>query len=167
MTDATVQGNSVKGGEVGIFLRDAVGARSTGNTISDVGNHAVTVIAATGATTVSNNTVSGRGPSAIDTARAGRPVAVVDNDTEGWQSTKPLDVVLRSIFQPLTILWISLGLIVLITAFTGLRRRGRHTIRHPYDSHRPLAAITAGVADPASFGRAASPSRPPRDEEAA
>ena len=47
VTNATVQGNSIKGGEVGIYLRDASGLIDR-NTVSDVGNHAVTVIDAPG-----------------------------------------------------------------------------------------------------------------------
>ena len=163
VTNATVQGNSIEGGQVGIFLREAAGLIDR-NTVSDVGNHAVTVIDAPAITTVSNNIVSGRGPSAIDVSRADAAIVVEDNDTDGWQSTKPLDVILRGIFQPLTVLWISLGLIVVFTAFSGLRRR-RHGIRDPYASHRPLATLTQGTADPAAYGRGQRTAR--RDEDAA
>ncbi len=48
-------------------------------------------------------TVSGTGPSGIDVSRAEGTISA-DNDLDGWRSTKPLDVILRSIFQPLTVI---------------------------------------------------------------
>ena len=69
------------------------------------------------------------------------------NDTGAWVSTKPIDVVLRSIFQPLTILWLSLGLILLITALTGIGRR-RRGFRNPYAERVPLSSFTKGVISP-------------------
>lgn len=160
VTGATVQGNSVEGGTVGIFLRDASGLVDR-NTVASVDNHAITFIRGSEESTISNNIVSGRGPSAIDVARAEVEPIVENNDTEAWQGTKPLDVVLRSIFQPLTVMWILLGAAVIVTAFTGLRsRRRQQGIRHPYESHRSLDQLTAGVADPATLGRG------PRHEEA-
>lgn len=155
VTDALVQANDISGGEVGIFLRDAAG-RIDRNTIVDTTSHAVTVIAAAGAVDITRNDASGRGASAIDTARAGNDdlITRTDNDVDAWVSTKPLDVVLRSIFQPLTVMWLILGLLVLISAVTGVRARRRDSgIRHPYASHTPLAALTTGVADPARYGR--------------
>jgi parallel beta-helix repeat protein len=151
--DALVQGNSVAGGEIGIYLRDATGTIDR-NTVTDVSNHGVTIIRDLAAVTISNNTVAGRGPSAIDAARSESDAVLRGNDTTSWQSTKPLDVILRGIFQPLTIVWIALGLIVLVTAVTGLRRRNpRSGPTHPYSSHVPLALLTAGIADPRDYGR--------------
>ena len=167
VTDAIVQGNSIAGGEVGIFLRDACGLIDR-NAIKDVSNHGVTLIRDTETSTITNNVISGRGPSAIDTARAVTDPVVDDNDLDNWQGTKPLDVVLRSIFQPLTVMWILLGLIVVITAFTGLRRRRNRqpAQSHPYEAQRPLASLTTGIADPAVFGRASAPPRHSEDEAA-
>ena len=163
VTGATVQGNSVDGGTVGVFLRDASGLVDR-NVVTGVSNHAVTVIRGTEQSSVTNNIVSGRGPSAIDVARAALDPTVENNDLEGWQGTKPLDVILRSIFQPLTVMWILLGAAVVITALTGLRSRKKSAgIRHPYESHRPLDQLTAGVADPAALGR----SRPTPEERPA
>ncbi len=157
--DALVQGNSVAGGEIGIYLRDATGTIDR-NTVTDVSNHGVTIIRDLAAVTVSNNTVAGRGSSAIDAARSESDAVIRGNDITSWQSTKPLDVILRGIFQPLTIVWIALGLIVLVTAVTGLRRRHpRSGPTHPYSSHMPLSSLTAGIADPRDYGR--EPVRPP------
>lgn len=167
VSDAIVQGNSIAGGEVGIFLRDAGGLIDR-NSIKDVSNHGVTLIRDSTTSTITNNIISGRGPSAIDTARALSEPVVEDNDLDAWQGTKPLDVVLRSIFQPLTVMWILLGLIVVVTAFTGLRRRRtRQPVQsHPYEAQRPLASLTTGIADPATFGRPSAQPRQTEDEAA-
>ncbi|QNO38630.1 right-handed parallel beta-helix repeat-containing protein [Protaetiibacter sp. SSC-01] len=153
VSEALVQGNAVSGGEVGIYLRDASGTIDR-NTITDVSNHGITLIRDLGTSTISDNSVAGRGPSAIDTARAETEPIVDGNDVGAWQGTKPLDVILRSIFQPLTLVWMLLGLIVLVTAIRGLRRRKpRREITHPYSTHVPLSDLTAGIADPRDFGR--------------
>ncbi|WP_166864948.1 right-handed parallel beta-helix repeat-containing protein [Salinibacterium sp. ZJ70] len=151
--DALVQGNSIAGGEIGIYLRDATGTIDR-NTVTDVSNHGVTIIRDLATVTISNNTVSGRGPSAIDAARSESDAVIRGNDITAWQGTKPLDVILRGIFQPLTLVWIVLGLIVVVTAVTGLRRREpRRALTHPYSSHAPLSSLTAGIADPRDYGR--------------
>lgn len=150
VTGALVQGNAVQGGEIGIYLRDAGGVIDR-NTVESVTNHAVTVIAQSEETTITSNQIDGSGPSAVDTSRAGGDVTVSDNDTDGWQSTKPLDVILRSIFQPLTVMWLLLGLIVLITAVSSIGRR-RSGLRHPYADQRPLSELTSGVVSPESLG---------------
>ena len=149
VTGATVQGNTVVGGDIGIYLRDAYGLVDR-NVIEDVGNHAITLIGTAAVTTISNNTVSGTGPSAIDVSRA-RDTVLEDNNAEEWRSTKPLDVILRGIFQPLTVMWLSLGLLVVITAITGIRRK-RTGIVHPYANLAPLSSLTKGVVSPREAG---------------
>jgi parallel beta-helix repeat protein len=152
VTNATVQGNSVVGGEIGIYLRDATGLIDR-NLVEEVTNHGITLIGTSGSSVVSNNEVSGSGPSGIDVARA-HEVTLDGNDSTGWQATKPLDVILRGIFQPLTVLWVSLGLLLVITAVTSIRHRkhGKHGIRHPYAERKPLSAFSAGVVSPESLG---------------
>lgn len=153
VTDAVVQDNSVAGASVGIFLRDSSGVIDH-NTVADVDNHAITLIGDAATSTISYNILSGRGPSAIDVARADREPILSGNDAQSWQETKPLEVIVRSIFQPLTVMWIVLGAAVVITAFLSLRRRRRRgVIRHPYESHRPLDELTPGVADPSALRR--------------
>jgi hypothetical protein len=85
-TDAVVSGNTVIGGEIGIYARDAGGTFER-NTVEDVTNHAITLIGTTGTSTIHRNTVTGKGPSAIDVARTEGAV-VTDNDAEEWRSTK-------------------------------------------------------------------------------
>ena len=147
--NAEIAGNTVIGGEVGIYLRDAYGTIKR-NVIQDVGSHAITLIGTAATTSITGNTVSGSGPSAIDVKRAGSTV-VEDNDAAGWRSTKPLDVILRSIFQPLTVMWLTLGLLVLISALTSIGRK-KTGIVHPYASHVPLTSATKGVVSPREAG---------------
>ena len=144
-TDATVTGNTVVGGEIGIYVRDAGGTFER-NVVEEVSNHALTLIGITGTSQILKNTVSGSGPSAIDVARTTNTTVEL-NDTSGWRGTKPLDVILRSILQPLTVMWIVLGLLVLITALTSIGR-SRHGIRHPYANLAPLSTLTKGVVSP-------------------
>ncbi len=151
-TDTVVTGNTVLGGEIGIYARDAGGTFER-NTVDDVTSHAITLVGATGGSVVSDNSVGGRGPSAIDVART-TGVAVSDNSTEDWDSTKPLSTVLRQIFQPLTVVWLLLALLVLVTALTSIRHRNAG-VRHPYANRAPLTSLTRGVVDPSEiFGQA-------------
>ncbi|WP_105036062.1 right-handed parallel beta-helix repeat-containing protein [Cryobacterium aureum] len=139
--DNVIRSNTVTGGETGIYLRDA-GAFITRNTVEDVTNHAVTLIGATGSSDITRNTVSGSGPSAIDVART-VGATTGGNDVENWRSTKPLDVILRGIFQPLTVMWLLLAALLLVTAVSSIGRR--HTsIRHPYANLAPLSSYTKG-----------------------
>jgi len=140
-TDNTVRGNTVVGGEIGIYLRDA-GGEVTRNTVEGVSNHAVTLIGETGSSAVTHNVVSGTGPSAIDVARTSG-ASTDTNDTESWRSTKPIAVILRGIFQPLTVMWILLGLLLLVTALSSIGRRNT-TIRNPYANLAPLSSFTTG-----------------------
>ena len=142
-TGGTISGNTISGGDIGIYLRNA-GADITRNTVEDVENHGITLIGATGTSAITDNVLSGRGPSAVDTARTEGAVRA-DNDVSDWRSTKPLGVVLRSIFQPLTIMWLCLGLVLLVTALTSVGR-GRRGFVHPYANLAPLASFTRGEA---------------------
>jgi hypothetical protein len=152
VTDVLVQGNSIVGSEIGVYLRDAGGTIDR-NTISGVSNHAVTLIDQSQATTVTSNIVSGSGPTAIDVARAGGDVTVSGNDESTWLGTKPLDVILRGIFQPLTVLWILLAVLLAVTAITSVRRRRTRTgPSHPYATQAPLASYSQGVVEPESLG---------------
>ena len=142
-TDALVQSNDISGGDFGIYARNAGGTFDR-NTIDKVGNHGITLIGATGKSVISKNSVAGSGPSAIDVKRTSG-VTLRDNTTNRWLGTKPLDVLLRSIFQPLTIMWVALGLIVLISAISGVGRRKRGVIVDPYANRAPLSNFTRGV----------------------
>lgn len=147
---STVAENSINGADIGVYLRDS-SANIVRNSISDATNHGVTLVGATSATIITDNKISGRGTSAIDTVR-GTGFEVHGNDLSQWTNTKPFWVTVRSIFQPLTVLWIVLGLTVLLTAAIGSRRKNRGMIRHPYASHVPLTALSLGVVRPEDLG---------------
>ena len=136
---AIVSGNVVSGATTGLFLRDST-ATVERNTMSGLTNHAVTLVGATEGSTVAENTLAGRGPSAIDRKRADG-VTVGENDLSSWENTKPFWTVVRNALQPLTVLWLSLALIVVVTAVRGARHRtaGR---RHPYQAQRRMAELT-------------------------
>lgn len=141
VVEAEISRNEIAGGEHGIYARDSA-ATVARNTIDDVTRHGITFVGdATGAV-IEQNTITGRGLSAVDTARA-TGATVGENDVEAWVLTKPWDVVLRGIFQPLTVMWIALGLVVLVTAVTGLGRH-RGGPRNPYANLAPLASFTRG-----------------------
>jgi parallel beta-helix repeat protein len=138
--DAVVTGNRIDGAEIGIFVRDAGGAFE-GNVVTDASNHGIALVGETGASTIVGNTISGAGPSAIDVYRTSG-VAVRDNDVADWRSTKPITVVLRAVFQPLTILWLVIGLTILASVMFARRLRGP---RDPFADHAPLATFTRGI----------------------
>jgi len=146
---STVEANDIDGATTGIYLRDA-SADITRNNISGVTLHGVTLIGTNTGSSVTSNTVSGSGPTAIDTARGSR-VPVSDNTSVRWTTTKPLLVVLGSIFQPLTVLWILLALVVLISAISGIGRKNTG-FRHPYADQVPLSTLTKGVVSPEQLG---------------
>jgi len=141
-TDAITLGNTIDGGDIGIYARDAGGTFER-NIVENVVNHGIALVGDTGASRVANNSASGSGPSAIDVSRTENAVAV-DNDVEEWRSTKPIDVVLRGIFQPLTVMWLLLALLLIVTAFSGISRKNI-AIRHPYAHLAPLSTYSKGV----------------------
>lgn len=149
VTNSTIESNTVDGADIGIYLRDSTATVSK-NTISNVHVHGVTFIGATLGSKVFANTVSGSGPTAVDTAR-GTGVTVGLNFSPLWTTTKPFLVILAGIFQPLTVLWIVLGLIVLISAISGIGRK-YSGFRHPYADQVPLSTLTKGVVTPAELG---------------
>jgi len=163
VTKSTVKENSVSGAITGIYLRDSH-ADVLRNRVSDVTLHAVTLVGASAATTVVGNQLAGSGSNAIDRSRS-TGVEVGKNDLRDWVSTRPLLATLRSIFQPLTVLWIVLGLIVLISAISSIGRR-RTGIDHPYASHVPLTSLTPGIVDPRSVGFDPTSSVDPRESAA-
>jgi hypothetical protein len=138
--DAVVTDNTVDGAAIGIFARDAGGAFED-NTVTDVSNHGIALVGETGSSTIVGNTVAGSGPSAIDVYRTSG-VAVRDNDIADWRSTKPISVVLRAVFQPLTVLWIVIAVAILGSALFARRLRGP---RDPFADYAPLATFTRGI----------------------
>ncbi|MEO6532834.1 MAG: right-handed parallel beta-helix repeat-containing protein [Pseudolysinimonas sp.] len=145
--DASVVDNKVSNTAIGIYARNA-GGNFEGNTIKSVSNHGISLLGSTGNSTIVDNKISGSGPSAIDVVRTTNS-AVRGNDTSAWQSTKPLLVVLRSVLQPLTVLWIVIALAVI---FSVLFVRRQSAIRDPFAGQAPLASFTRGIVERERIG---------------
>jgi hypothetical protein len=133
---ATVTGNMVKGGTTSVYVRDSV-AYVENNTLSDAEQHAISLVGDVQGTSLTGNTISGRGPSAVDAQRAqGADRKAWDNDTSRWQDTTPFLVTLKRFLQPLTAVWSVLALLLLFTAVHGARARRQK--RHPYADKMPI-----------------------------
>jgi hypothetical protein len=136
----------VSGSPDGVYLRDSTGSIER-NTLTRLTSHAVTLVGDTSGTLIEENTFAGRGPSAIDRKRS-EGSTVRNNDAGGWESTKPFWTVVRNALQPLTVMWILLGLVVVGTAIKGSRSRtGR---RHPYQDQRRLSELIEEPQEPAA-----------------
>jgi parallel beta-helix repeat protein len=139
-----VQGNTIDSADIGIYARDA-GGNLDHNTIQDASTHGIALVGATGKSTVQKNTIEGTGYSAIDTARTSAAVVGV-NDLTHWTNVKPFNVVLGAIFQPLTIMWLAILLVIVISALATIGRRKKRA--HPYANMAPLSSFTRGIVTP-------------------
>ncbi|WP_328333659.1 right-handed parallel beta-helix repeat-containing protein [Kribbella sp. NBC_00382] len=144
VTKSVVTGNIISGGNTSVYLRDSA-ATVQRNTMSDADSHAISLVGSVSETKVTENTISGRGPSAIDTKRA----ADVNmhrwkNDEDNWHDTTPFVVTLKRFLQPLTAMWICLAALLIFTAARGSRRIRK--VVHPYADKRP---VTDGRSVPA------------------
>jgi hypothetical protein len=140
--ETTVSGNRISGGDTGIYARNA-DVDITGNTIGQVSNHGVTLAGVANGVVVKHNSIAGYGsvPVYSDGATGG---SVGKNDVLDWHPAPTFASVVASVFQPLTIVWIALGIIVLATALTSAGAR-RGVIRHPYADRVPLSSFTKGI----------------------
>ena len=143
-TNTLVQGNTIDGADIGIYARNA-GGNLDHNSIQDASTHAIALVGATGASTIQKNTLQGSGYSAIDTSRTSGTVVGV-NDDKHWVNTKPINVVLGAIFQPLTIMWIAIAFVVIVSAIAMAGRR--KIVAHPYANMAPLSTFTRGIVTP-------------------
>jgi hypothetical protein len=135
--DTVVSGNIVTGGETSVYLRDTQTLVQR-NTLTDASLHAVSLVGRLSTTMLTENTIAGRGPSAIDFKRAVDldKRAWRSNDTGGWDDTTPFLITLKRFLQPLTLMWIILGSLLLFTAVRGARGRARRA--HPYEDKLPV-----------------------------
>lgn len=159
-----ILGNSINGADTALYARGSSGEFED-NTISRATNHGITVIDQPERTRIARNTIAGSGPAAIDSSRSGTSVILAANSAAEWDVTKPLPVMLQRIFQPLTVLWLVIGVLLVASASTASRSRpGRAPKTHPYASHTPLTELSAGVVVPGPHGgepaAQAAPSRP-------
>jgi hypothetical protein len=152
-----VSGNVVDGGTTSVYLRDAR-ARVANNTLTNADHHALSVVGSVAGSSVEDNKIAGRGPSAIDTKRAADfNVRGWQNDTSGWQDTTPFLQTLKRFLQPLTLMWLLLGTLLLFTAVRGARTRRDKA--HPYADKRPLFEQPA-PAEQLADARAVESARP-------
>jgi hypothetical protein len=130
VAETTVSGNVVSGGETSVYVRDSA-VRVKGNTLDGASSHAASFVGAVAGTELQQNTLSGRGPSAIDFKRAmDLDRDSWDNDASGWDDTTPFLVTLKRFLQPLTLMWILLAALLVFTALRGAR--SRRVKAHPY-----------------------------------
>ncbi len=153
---SVVSGNIVSGGNTSVYVRDS-GATVQRNTLSDADSHAISLVGAVNLTKVTENTISGRGPSAIDTKRASDVnMRRWNNDENHWHDTTPFLVTLKRFLQPLTAMWLLLAALLIFTAARGSRRIRR--IVHPYadkapvSDGRPMAASAVPVSTDNTLG---------------
>ena len=139
---AEVVTNRISGGDTAVYVRNAA-ATVQNNTIAEVSNHAVTLVGDAGDAAVERNKIAGHGSIPIyeEQSTGG---TVQHNDTVDWRPAPSIDTVVNAIFQPLTLVWIVLGLLVLITALSPAGRRAT-SIRHPYAERAPLSTFTKGI----------------------
>lgn len=160
---ATVTGNTVESSPNGVYLRDSV-ATIRGNTVDRVTNHGITAVGAVPGSQIAYNTVSGTGPTAVDTSRSHGKLTVQRNQTAAWHDTRSFWIRLRHAAKPMTLLWLGVVLLVLVSAVRARKLGAKGTIVHPYEKQRVLAisrgeeraATRAAVPEPVG-ARAAVP----------
>ena len=142
VSDASVRNNSITGGHTGVYVRNA-GVTVNDNTIQAVSNHAVSLVGDATSVRVVSNTLSGSGAVPVWNETATGAV-VTGNNLSGWQRATTALTLARSLFQPLTIIWLFLALLLLVTAVT---RSGPQfgMIRHPYPERVPLTSLSRGI----------------------
>lgn len=141
---ATVAGNTIRGGDTGIHIRDAT-ADVTGNTLEQLSNHGVSLLGGVPGTAVAGNRIGGNGSLAI-WSEAATGYTLGENDVLDWAPAYTPERVVKSVFQPLTFVWFMLAALLLVTAVA----RGRNTervFRSPYADHVPLNSLGKGVVD--------------------
>lgn len=139
---AEVTGNSITGGDTGIYVRDA-SAGIEENTLANISNHGITLLGAVNETTVAGNMMAGSGTTAI-WSEASAGAFLGENDTLSWVPAYTVERMVKSVFQPLTFIWFLLAALLLVTA-VARGRNAERILRSPYADHVPLASLSRGV----------------------
>jgi hypothetical protein len=151
VTDATVQDNTIVGGDTGVYVRNAT-ATVESNEVSAVTNHGVTLVGDVSGSQVQQNEIAGDGRTAVRASDALGAV-VGENDLDGWRPAPTVQSVVGYVLQPLTVIWLLLALLLVATALTRKDRQyGR--IRDPYEERVPLTSLSKGVVTIDSLKRA-------------
>ena len=148
---AEVTDNAITGGDTGIYVRNAV-VDVTGNTIEEMSNHGISVLGEASGVSVTGNSVAGYGSIAVWEDKSTGAV-VEKNDLLGWHPAPTVASIVTSVFQPLTIVWLLLGLLLVATALTHRRRPRLRGIRSPYANQVPLTSLSPGVVSRDEIGR--------------
>ncbi|MEU1972020.1 right-handed parallel beta-helix repeat-containing protein [Microbacterium sp. NPDC019599] len=146
-TDAVIRGNRISSVATGIHVYDAT-ARIEDNDFLAISQHAVTLSGHAIGARIVDNTIAGHGTTAIHDGAVGGYAA--RNDTEGWRTPVTPRSSIETLAQPLTLVWIALGVLVVATAF--IRRRGGRT--NPYPEHLPLTQLSQGIVSRDAVGKA-------------
>ncbi|MFJ6003472.1 nitrous oxide reductase family maturation protein NosD [Arthrobacter sp. NPDC092385] len=141
--NADIRRNTISGGDTGVYVRDAT-ATVTGNTMTSLSGHGISLLGNVPGTEVTGNNVGGYGTVAIwDETSTG--ALVEENELLNWHPAPTVHSVMNSVFQPLTFVWLILGALLVATAFTRKRHLRVRTIRNPYEERVPLTALSRGI----------------------
>jgi hypothetical protein len=141
-SSAKITGNSISGGDTGIYVRDAA-ATVRENTLDNIANHGITLLGDVSETSVAGNFLAGNGTTAIwSEASAGARVG--ENETLQWVPAYTAERVVKSVFQPLTFIWFVLAALLLVTA-VARGKNAERVIRSPYADYVPLTSLSRGV----------------------
>ena len=151
----TLTQNVMRGGAIGISLRDSA-AQVDHNTISGVKGHGVSVVGAAEGTVIDANVISGSGTSPIDTARSTKVDVRHTNNLDNWSYQSFTAVVVDHVKRPLTLMWAFLAALLMFTAFSGFRQRKRG-FGSPYRDRTPLHMYSRGLVDPLTVAGAERP----------
>jgi hypothetical protein len=144
-----IRANEISTVEVGVYVRNAH-ADVMSNVISDVELHGIVLAGQLAGSRITDNELSGTGPSAINDERALR-ARVEANLIDGWATSRSIEQVLATLMQPLTVVWmlvVTLVIVALITRLGAGRKRG-----DPLRDPRPLQSLSRGVFDRSQAGR--------------
>jgi hypothetical protein len=138
VTQATIHENRFESVDTGVRISSA-SASVQDNTFTDISNHAVTLVGTATGASITGNTASGYGSTAIHDDAVGGFIA--GNDTEQWREKVTPNSVVQMFAQPLTLVWVGLGVLLLLTAFTGYRMRTSRT----REDRTPLTELSRGI----------------------
>jgi parallel beta-helix repeat protein len=123
---ATVQANKLSGSETAIRVLDAEVA-VVDNTVREATGHAISVVGASAGSSLTGNSIGGRGPSGLDVYRVdeGVDITLTDNDVDGWTRDRD-NVTYWTTFipnHPMLLLWVVLLGAPLVLTLRARRNR--------------------------------------------
>ncbi|MBM7505804.1 right-handed parallel beta-helix repeat-containing protein [Agromyces aurantiacus] len=138
--EGRVHDNRISGVDTGVRIHDA-SAVVADNEFTDITNHAVTLVGTATGVRVTGNTVAGDGAKPFSDRASGGYFA--RNDVDAWEQRVTATSVVRTIAQPLTIVWVALGVLLLFTAVAGFRHHHGRAEREA--ERRPLTELSPGI----------------------